>query len=277
MRRKLLVSLIAVVFIVSLFLGGCQSGISQDVYDSVVEQVNNAQDSIAQLQDQVNDLQEAKETAEDELQDALATIEDLQLQISSTVGQYDLAGDTVLETVTNVVEYYHATHAYSVADLFVCSDMASEVWNMLKAQGIKSRIVVGNIDTRIDDILLSDHAWVLVEIDPGEYLALETTGGYVVYEEENSLYYRGWYFNSPADMKSYNALVREYNVRVEIVNQLILEDQQVVDEHNQSTDPAEAAKLKAVHDMLEELILAQEAELYAIEEAIDNLATSCGT
>ncbi len=277
MKRKLLVSLIAVVFIVSLFLGGCQSGISQDVYDSVVEQVNNAQDSIAQLQDQVNDLQEAKESAEDELQDALATIEDLQLQISSMVGQYDLAGDTVLETVTNVVEYYHATHAYSVADLFVCSDMASEVWNMLKAQGIKSRIVVGNIDTRIDDILLSDHAWVLAEIDPGEYLALETTGGYVVYEEENSLYYRGWYFNSPADMKSYNALVREYNVRVEIVNQLIVEDQQVVDEHNQSTDPAEVAKLKAVHDMLEELILSQEADLYAIEEAIDNLATSCGT
>ena len=278
MKKSLLVSLITVVFVVSIFLTGCQSGaISQDLYDGIVKQVNDAQNTIAQLQEQLGDLEEAKETAEEELHTALATIEDLQLQISSMVGQYDLTGDTVLETVTNIIEYYHNTHAYSKADLFVCSDMASEVWSMLKAQGIDALIVVGNKEAPINDIILSDHAWVLAEVDGGEYLALETTAGYVVYEEDNSLYYRGWYFDSPADMKSYNDLVKEYNVRVEIINQFIAEDQQVVAEHNQSTNPTERANLEAVHNMLEGLILAQEADLLAIDDIINNLATRCST
>jgi len=278
MKTRLLVSLIAIVFIISIFLIGCQSGgITQDLYDGVVEQVNNAQDTIAQLQEQVEALQAAKDADDADLQAALATINDLQLQISSMAGQYDLTGDTIVETVTNIIEYYHDTHAYSKPDLFVCSDMASEVWSMLKAQGINARIVVGSKDTTINDIILSDHAWLLAEVDGGEYLALETTGGYVVYEEENPLYYQGWYFNSPAEMKSYNSLVREYNVRVEIINRIIAEDQAVVDEYNSSSNPSERGKLGAVHDMLEELILSQEADLLTIEDTINDLATMCGT
>jgi len=278
MKRRILVLLITAVFIMSIFLTGCQSsGVAQEVYDSILEQLNNSQNNITQLQEQVGDLEEAKETVEGDLQDALATIDALQIQISSMAGQYDLTGDTVVETVTNIIEYYHDTHAYSITDLFVCSDMASEVWSMLKAQGIDALILVGSKDTPINDIILSDHAWLLAEIDGGQYLALETTGGYVVYEDENPLYYQGWYFDSPADMKSYNELVKEYNVRVDIINQLIEEDQQVVDEHNQSTNPTEAAKLLAVHNMLEELILAQEADLLAIEDTISSLATRCST
>ena len=209
MNRKLLVSLIAAVFIMSIFLTGCQSGgVAQDVYDGILEQLNNSQNNIAQLQEQVGDLEEAKEAAEDDLQAALDTIDALQIQISSMTGQYDLTGDTVLETVTNIIEYYHDTHAYSITDLFVCSDMASEVWSMLKAQGIDALIVVGSKDTPINDIILSDHAWLLAEIDGGQYLALETTGGYVVYEDENPLYYQGWYFDSPAALPIYKDLIR---------------------------------------------------------------------
>jgi outer membrane murein-binding lipoprotein Lpp len=278
MKRTLLVSLIAAIFLLSIILTGCQNGgVTQEVYDGIVEQLDNARNNIAQLQDQVGDLEEANDAAEDELQAALATIDALQLQISGMTGQYDLAGDTLVETVTNIIEYYHDTHAYSKADLFVCSDMASEVWSMLKAQGIDALIVVGSKDTPINDIILSDHAWLLAEVDSGQYLALETTAGYVVYENENPLYYQGWYFDSPADMKSYNELVREYNVRVEIINQIITEDQQVVAEHNQSTNPTEAAKLLAVHNMLEELILAQEADILATEDTINGLATRCST
>ena len=76
------------------------------------------------------------------------------------------------------------------------------------------------MDTAITDILQSDHAWVLATVAPGEYLALETTGGYVVKKSENPLYYRGWSFNSPADLKSHNDMVKEYNTRVGFRNQL---------------------------------------------------------
>jgi FtsZ-binding cell division protein ZapB len=275
MKKKLSVSLVVVIFLLSVVLTSCQSGVSQEVYNSAVAQVNNAQDTIAQLQDEVAGLNEAKEAVEQSLQEALDTIDALQVQVSGMAGQYDLTGDTVVETVTNIIEYYHDTHAYSAADLFVCSDMAAEVWSMLKAQGIDSLIVVGSKDTPINDIILSDHAWVLAEVGEGQYLALETTGGYVVYKNENPLYYQGWYFSSPADMKRYNELVREYNVRVEIRNEIAMEVNGAAEAYNQSGNQTEAARLLAVYEKLVEIKEALEVGILAVEATINSLATRC--
>jgi FtsZ-binding cell division protein ZapB len=275
MKKKLSVSLVVVIFLLSVVLTSCQSGVSQEVYNSAVAQVNNAQDTIAQLQDEVAGLNEAKEAVEQSLQEALDTIDALQVQVSGMAGQYDLTGDTVVETVTNIIEYYHDTHAYSAADLFVCSDMAAEVWSMLKAQGIDSLIVVGSKDTPINDIILSDHAWVLAEVGEGQYLALETTGGYVVYKNESPLYYQGWYFSSPADMKRYNELVREYNVRVEIRNEIAMEVNGAAEAYNQSGNQTEAARLLAVYEKLVEIKEALEVGILAVEATINSLATRC--
>ena len=276
MKTRYILAIIIVLVITVLPLAGCQSsGVSTDDYTDVVEKLQAANDQITELWTEKADLESAKETVEDDLEDALATISDLQVQISGMAGQFDLSGGDTLETVINIIEYYHDTHVYSKADLFVCSDMSMEVWNMLRARGIDALIVVGDIENPIDDILLSTHAWVLADIGENRYLALETTGGYVVYNTENDLYYKGWYFDSPAEMKSYNELVKEYNVRVSIINQLIVEDQIVVNQHNASTNPSEAAQLKAVHEMLDKLITSQEADLIAIEDEINGLASSC--
>jgi hypothetical protein len=137
--------------------------------------------------------------------------------------------------------------------------MAAEVWNILKAVDIDSVIVVGDVDTAISDILLSTHAWVLTEVAPGEYLALETTGGYTVAASENPLYYRGWSFASPADLKSYQYLSKEYNTRVGFRNIL-------ANEYNSATNPA-------VRDVLTELRLDQEAILNSLMEQIRGLAS----
>lgn len=276
MKNRAFISLILISMIIMVALSGCQIGsaISTEDYNDVVGKLNDANLQISEMQTEKSALESAMQVAEKDLEDAEDTITQLQIQLSGMTAQSDIVGDTTLETVTNIIEFYHATHAYSKADLFVCSDMASEIWSMLKAQGIDSLICVGDIDISISDILLSTHAWVLADID-GQYLALETTGGYVVYKKDNPLYYQGWYFDSPADMKSYNELVKEYNVRVTLINQIIVEDQAVVDAHNAASNPTEAAKLKAVHDMLEKLINSQEADLLAIEAEINNLATRC--
>lgn len=276
MKKITVISLMLISMIVLVALSGCQVGstISTEDYNDVVGKLNNANLQISEMQTEKSALESAMQAAEKDLEDAEDTITQLQIQLSGMTAQSDIVGDTTLETVTNIIEFYHATHAYSKPDLFVCSDMASEVWSMLKAQGIDSLICVGDIDTSISDILLSTHAWVLADID-GQFLALETTGGYVVYKKDNPLYYQGWYFDSPADMKSYNELVKEYNVRVTLINQIIVEDQAVVEAHNAASNPSEAAKLKAVHDMLEKLINAQEADLLAIEAEINGLATRC--
>jgi len=277
MQGKVMLILTTVVFLISFLLTGCQGGVAPEDYDLMAAKLQTALSKIAEMQGQVNDMEAEKEALNAELQVAKAKVAELRGQVGGLKEQYELVGATTAETAEKIVRYYHETHEYSTSDLFICSDMASEVWNMLKAQGISAIIVVGNKDTAIGDILLSNHAWVLAEVAPGEYLALETTAGRVVTESENALYYRGWTFDSPADLKANNQLVRAYNIRVGIRNQIVAEDREVVAEYNQATNQSTADKLEAVHKKLIELIEAQEAEMNKIKAEIDSLATKCGT
>jgi TolA-binding protein len=273
MQRKVLLVLTMAVFLLSFVLVGCQSGISQEQYEGVAKQLVKAKEEITKLQDETQELQAQKQAVEAELKAAQAKNSELQGQVGGLKEQYELVGATPAETAEKIVKYYHETHVYSTYDLYVCSDMASDVWNMLKAQGIGAVIAVGDIEKAIGDIVLSNHAWVLAEVAPGPYLALATTGGFVVPKSENALYYQGWSFDTPKELKRYNALVREYNIRVGIHNEIAAEDREVVDEHNQATNQSSADKLKAVHDKLMELIEQQEAELNSIKSEINGLAT----
>jgi hypothetical protein len=151
--------------------------------------------------------------------------------------------------------------------------MASEVWNMLKAQNISSIVVVGNKDAAISDILQCNHAWVLAAVAPGEYLALETTGGYAVKKSENPLYYRGWSFNSPADLKSYNDMIHEYNTRVGFRNQINTEVNKAGALLNSATRPADVDKYQTLYDKLVELRTAQETTLNNLMNNIKKLAS----
>jgi Skp family chaperone for outer membrane proteins len=278
--KKLALALTTVVIIFSFLLAGCEGGISQEVYDGVVAQLTRAKEEVAKLQDEAKEFQdeaqtwqEEKEAIAAEIEEAQAKVAQLEAQVSGLKEQFELVGATPSETAEKIVRYYHETHVYSTYDYFVCSDMASEVWNMLKAQGIDALIVVGNKDTAILDILESNHAWVLAEVAPGEYLALETTAGRVVQKSENPLYYRGWSFKSPRELKSHNELVREYNLRIGIHNDIVDEANAVLDEYNQATKQATADKLEAIYEKLVELVEAQEAELNEIASEIDGLAT----
>jgi predicted nuclease with TOPRIM domain len=282
MRRKAALVATTLVILVSFLLAGCQSGISQEQYDAIAAQLNKAKEQLTEVQDEAQDYLAEKEAIVDEVEAAQEKVAELQGQVnalkesvSGLAEQYELVGATKAETAEKIVRYYHETHVYSTYDLFVCGDMASEVWNMLKAQGIDAVIVVGNKDTAISNILESNHAWVLAEVAPGENLALETTAGQVIPRSKNPLYYRGWSFNSPGELKKHNALVREYNVRVGIHNDIVDEANKVINEYNQATSQNTADKLEAVYQKLTELIEAQEAEMTDIKAELDSLATMC--
>ena len=266
------------ILILTVLLAGCgAAGIPQAEYDRVNAEIQDWQARIAELQNElrseISKLEEQSSNVDAELEASQAKVAELQNQITSLQEQYELVGETPAETAGKIVKYYHETHVYSTWGMSVCSDMSSEVWNMLKAQGINAIVVVGKIDAAIGDILQSDHAWVMAEVAPGEYLALETTGGYVVPKSQNLLYYRGWYFDSPAKIKANNQLVWEYNVRVDVHNQIVAQDGEIVEEHNRATNQSEAEKLEAVHDKLSELIKEQQAEMNRIKSEIDVLAT----
>ena len=273
MKKRLIISLITVILLFSLLLSGCQTGgIPQAQYDQVNTQLTDAQAKLAGIQKSLADLQAQKSAADKELTTAKATIADLQKQMSGLKDQATLTGATPAETAARIVKSYHETHVYSTYDLFICSDMASEVWNMLKAQGITAIIVVGNKDVLISDILQSNHAWVLAAVAPGEYLALETTGGYAVKKTEKPLYYVGWSFSSPADLKANNDLRKEYNTRVGFRNQINTEVNKAAALHNGAANPTEADKYKAVYDKLVELRTAQETALNNLMSNIKKLA-----
>jgi len=125
-----------------------------------------------------------------------------------------------VETVTDIVEEYYKTHTYSVNDLFVCADMAIDVWNMVETQGINAEIAVGNVDDPNADWTEYNHAWVLAEVSPDTWLAIETTGGYVTYDEN---YYRGYFFDNPKEFKKYLELAKEYTTQIDRINGLNIE------------------------------------------------------
>ncbi len=145
---------------------------------------------------------------------------------------------------------YYKSHTYTEDDVYDCDNMAQDVWNMLKAKSINARIAVGNFDfedngrigdgrpigENLDsgssgefeacdsvsgdsDLLNSgvidsfNHAWVLAEVSPGSWLAIECTGGYVVYSDENENYYGGLTFSNPKNYRNFIDLYADWKVQ----------------------------------------------------------------
>lgn len=290
--RKLLLVPLAALLLLSIVLVGCQEGgIAQETYDKLKAQYEELADQYQDAADAVDDVKDQAESVVDDLQEVIEQKDELQAQVDELIDKYVLQGDTAAGTAQKIVEYYHETHVYDAYDMFVCADMAAEVWNMLKAQGISAVIVVGNLDRPIMEITGSNHSWVLAEVAPGEYLALETTAGTVVPREKNGMYYRGWTYATPSLAKEHQRLIREYNTRVEIVNDMNSEINGVVAEYNaevavynqmigggytQAQMDAQNAlieQLKAVKDKLVEVKESMEEELYNIQDELASIAT----
>lgn len=180
--------IISAIMVVSLM--GC--GISRQDYDELKAELRIAEAHTAEVESQIRDLKE----------------------------RYELVGETPTDTARRIVSHYHETHIYSTYDFFVCGDMSLDVWDMLKACGIDALIQIGNVEKGAKDITEIDHAWVMAEVSPGQYLALETTGGYIVLKKDNPLYYEGWSFDNPREYKRFAELRYEYNTRVAMLENL---------------------------------------------------------
>jgi hypothetical protein len=133
-----------------------------------------------------------------------------------------------------VVEEYHQTHTYYGKDIFVCGDMANDVWNMLKTRGINAKIQIGNVDKDNATLFESNHAWVLAEVSADKWLALETTGGYLVYSTDNPRYYRGWNFYTPKQFKEYLQLLTQYNDQLSKYNDAVTQYNNLISQYNQA-------------------------------------------
>ena len=107
-----------------------------------------------------------------------------------------------IQICEQVASDYYATHTYTENDVFDCDNMAQDVWNILETKGINSEIQIGNVDL-VGNLELKDcnHAWVMAEISPNSWLAIECTGGYAVFD--NDRYYTGFSFDNPKNYRRF--------------------------------------------------------------------------
>ena len=140
--------------------------------------------------------------------------------------------DRNIRIANEIVANYHKSHTYSLIDFYVCGDMASDVWDMLKTQGINAKINVGNVEKDVTSFSDANHAWVLAEVGPNQYLALEATGGYSVKKTDNPRYYSGWSFYNPKQLKNYEDLLTQYNVAHNKYNSALKDYNAIVSQYN---------------------------------------------
>lgn len=114
-----------------------------------------------------------------------------------------------LVLLDHILKDYRQNHTYMDGDVYDCDNMAKDVWNILRTKGFRAKLAGGNVDKNVmkstDTYLMeASHAWVMAELAPGDWMAMECTGGYLVPRDRNPLYYTSAiFFNDPTDMGNF--------------------------------------------------------------------------
>ncbi len=124
-----------------------------------------------------------------------------------------------LQIIEQIAAKFHKTHTYTLIGDFVCLDMAIDVWNQLKTNGIDAKIMGGNVNENVTTWNFrqlareSNHAWVVAKLSPTEKAAIETTAGTVIKPgmENSSAYFKGIEFDTPAEIKRFDSLRKKAN------------------------------------------------------------------
>ncbi len=124
------------------------------------------------------------------------------------------------KTIENILGSYAEAHNYTEWDFSAYAESALDIWNILKERGINTEIWIGNTEKTYSNITEISHAWVMAEVEPLVWLALETAGGYVVRKEDNPLYYRGYSFDTQEEFMEYLDLRNRYNAQAERKNRM---------------------------------------------------------
>lgn len=125
-----------------------------------------------------------------------------------------------INTITKIAEKYYETHDYSEYYGSVCRDMAIDIWGLIERKGIDALIVVGNPDKPIYTVADIKHAWILAEVAPSLWVAVETTDGRTISYDENPGYYRGVGFDVYSEYKKHDDLRKEYIQQLKRIEEL---------------------------------------------------------
>lgn len=127
--------------------------------------------------------------------------------------------EKIIKELQDLVEEYFNKHEYSKEDLFVCTDMALDLWNQLKTKNIPANIVVGCLEKRYPAEEDFNHAWVVAGPISGKYVAMDPTSGEVILDNER--YYNGFYFDNPKNLKEYTGSLDDYKSQANVVYRIV--------------------------------------------------------
>lgn len=102
---------------------------------------------------------------------------------------------------------YFQTHTYIKGETD-CNDMAVDIWNMLLTEGIRSIIVIGNLDKNAESFAECNHAWIIIPNKGGSYFALEPTNGkcyskrHIRDNPRLKQYWEGFFYKLPSDLRA---------------------------------------------------------------------------
>jgi hypothetical protein len=267
--KKIALVIITLLILLSVTLTGCSSGIPQTTLDAANAKITDLQTQLSKAQADLASAKTKQTADEAALNDQIKA---LNKQITDLKAQYVTTGANTLETVTKMAKAYHDSHYY-IRDVYDCNNYAADFWDMLKQINISSVIVIGSKDKAVTDILASDHAWVLVDLGNGEKVVVDPTGGMVVKKADNPLYYQGWTFNTPGDLKANDDLKAAYNARVNVRNTLAAESNKALDLYNSAADQTEMIRYLTLYDKLEALKADQETILRQTMTQINSFST----
>ena len=210
MRNKLIPTVIILVLVVFL-LSSC-AGVSQEDYNKVSNDLVVAQAKIrslevseAKLKRQLEEVRQNLDSLNSQLLTLQSERDSLNMEVAAlrkqllpspdhAASEADIWGNPEFMSVTwkdrdweyqskveEIGRTYHRMHTY-IPNETDCNDMAVDLWNMLFTEGIKSAIVVGNLDIGYAKFSECNHAWLIVFDAEGKYSVLEPTTGEVFYK-----------------------------------------------------------------------------------------------
>ncbi|APH38230.1 zinc ribbon domain-containing protein [Methanohalophilus halophilus] len=140
-----------------------------------------------------------------------------------------------------IVQNYYETHTYVSDDVFDCDNMAMDVWNLVESKGINAEIAVGNVDMKDANLEDINHAWVIAEVSPQNWVAIECTSGYLTYDD---VYYSGWFFDNPKNYQSFLNVYTTWEYKYQEYENYRLYYNELVEQFNEA-DAYEQASLRS--------------------------------
>ena len=178
--------------------------------------------------------------------------------------------EPILKILTQIATDYHNAHTYLGKDGYVCGDMACDVWDMIISKGIHAKIEIGNVEQDIESTREANHAWVIVDVAPGKQVAVEATGGFLVYPEQNKRYFYGHAFGDPRDFKEYVRLLKKFREARERGRQVGESYNEMVAQYNSATGPARTA-LKSLLEQRKAVLNQLHSDFQDCQRELDSL------